>query len=90
MSKLVVVGVMDSAIQAFGRPVFVPAIGAALRSFTDEVNRAGSDNALNAHPDDFVLVLLGYFDEESGVFSVDENGQRVLARGKDVKNHDAS
>lgn len=83
MSKVVVVSVHDSAAGGFGRPIFVPSVGVALRSFTDEVNRVGADNQMNQHPDDFVLWELAAFDEESGEF--ERVDKRVLARGKDVK-----
>lgn len=78
---LTICAVMDSAINAFGRPIFVPAKGAALRSFMDEINRPGSD--FHLHPDDFTLYTLGHFNDETGEFIP---GQMVLARGKDVKN----
>jgi hypothetical protein len=82
--KLVVCAVFDSAVQAYGRPIFVAAAGAATRSFMDEVNRNAQDNPLFAHPDDFELRCLAVFDDESGVFVSD--GITALARGKDVKN----
>ena len=85
MSKRCVLAVRDSAVQAFGQPLFVPAIGAGLRSFVDEVNRAAPDNQFNQHPDDFELHYLADFDEETGQFTSPEGGQRVLTRGKDVK-----
>lgn len=74
--------VFDSAVQAFGQPIFVRAIGEGLRSFSDEVNRKAPDSALNAHPDDYVFHLLGVFDDETGEF--DQSDRRVLCRGKDV------
>lgn len=82
MSKLVVVGVKDLAVQAFGRPIFVPALGAAIRSFADEVNRKDGANDMNKHPADFEMWLLGYFDEASGEF---ENELRLVTRGVDAK-----
>lgn len=85
MSKLVVLSVFDHAVQAFGRPIFVPAIGAGLRSFVDEVNRKAEDNNLYQHAEDFDLSYLADFDEERGEFTKPEGGVRVLARGKDVK-----
>ena len=42
----VIVSVKDTAAQAFGRPVFVPAVPVAVRSFRDEVNRKDSDQDL--------------------------------------------
>ncbi|QXP08448.1 MAG: nonstructural protein [Arizlama microvirus] len=86
MSKLIVCAVFDSAVQAYSRPFYVPALGAAVRSFTDETNRSAADNPLFQHPADFDLRVLATFDEESGVFGEPEGGAgRVLARGSDVK-----
>lgn len=83
--KSCVVSVRDSAMQSFGRPVFVPSVGYAIRSFSDEINRHAEDNQMHRHPEDFELVYLADFDEGTGQFSVPAEGQRVLARGKDVK-----
>jgi hypothetical protein len=63
--KLVIVSVRDSAADAFGRPYFVPSVGMALRSFTDEVNRASDDNPLNKHKKDFALYELGEYDDNT-------------------------
>jgi len=85
MSKRCVLAVFDSASQLFGQPIFVPAIGAGLRSFVDEVNRKGDDNQLASHPEDFELHYVSDFDDCSGQFITPEGGARILARGKDVK-----
>lgn len=82
--KRAVCAVYDSAVNAYGQPFFVVAVGAALRSFVDEVNRKAPDNQLNQHPEDFVLFHLADFDEESGEFLSTERGIVSLARGKDV------
>lgn len=82
--KRAVCSVADSASALFGQPVFVPAPGAALRSFSDEVNRRADDNVLNKHPDDYTLWFIAEFDDETGAFSLPEGGPRVLARGKDL------
>lgn len=79
--KRYVCAVFDSAVHSFGQPFFVPAIGAAIRSFTDEVNRSAVDNMLNQHPDDYTLHVLAVFDDDDGLF---ENDARVLLRGKDA------
>lgn len=84
MSVLKICAVFDTAVQAFGRPIFVPAIGAATRSFTDEVNRKDQDNQLNQHPEDFELYYLADFDEATGTFITTEP-KRILTRGKDLK-----
>lgn len=80
--KRVICAVFDSAVQAFGQPIFCRSIGEGLRSFADEINRKGADHMLSAHPEDYVLHLLGTFDDESGDF--DGSDGRVLARGQDV------
>jgi len=82
--KQVVVSVFDRASEAFGRPVFVPAKAAAIRSFTDEVNRDDPANDLRRHPDDFDLYILGEFDDSKGIFLTDDSYPAVLVRGKDV------
>lgn len=81
--KLAVVAVFDSAAGMFNRPFFAPALGVALRSFTDEVNRQAPDNQLNQHPEDFALYQLGWFDDNSGTFETLDLPTNVL-RGKDA------
>lgn len=82
--KRYVCAVWDSAAGAYGQPFFVPALGSAIRSFTDEVNRKAPDNALNMHPEDYTLHVLATFDDERGIFESDADTFRVLTRGKDV------
>lgn len=83
MAKNFVVSVMDRAMEAYTRPVFVPAIGIAVRSFTDEINREGGE--MYGHPGDYDLYLLSEFDEVTGLFVPLEGGIRRLARGDEVK-----
>lgn len=78
-----VVSVKDRAADVFNRPFFVPHRNVAVRDFTDEVNRSAADNPLNKHPDDFDLYVLGTFDDNTGVF-VMEDTPLVLVRAKDV------
>jgi hypothetical protein len=78
-----IVSVKDRAAEVFNRPFFVPHRNVAVRDFTDEINRASSDNPLNKHPDDFDLYLLGQFDDTVGSF-IREGAPTVLVRGKDV------
>lgn len=80
MGQRWIVAIFDSALQAFGQPVFVQAVAAGVRSFTDEVNQAREGNQLHDHPEDFDLWQLGTFDDESGVF---ENHRQLVVRGKD-------
>ena len=51
--KRAVCVVFDSAVNLYGQPIFVPSVGAALRSFIDEVNNR--ESAMCAHPEDYVL-----------------------------------
>lgn len=83
MTVHIAVAVRDSAVLAFNRPFFVPTVAVAVRSFTDEVNRAAEDNQMFRHPDDYELWVVGAFDDESGQFL--EEDKRCVARAKDVK-----
>lgn len=87
--RLFVCSVFDSATEAFGRPIFVPHVGQALRGFSDEVRRSAQDNDLFKHSDDFVLYLLGEFDDSDGRFHV-ASAPTVVVRGKDVLKDNAS
>lgn len=83
MTKLQIVAVKDSAMNQFANPISVPTIGVAIRSFTDEVNRADQNNQMHQHPDDFELWHLAEFDTETGLFS-NQDQVRRLVRGKEV------
>lgn len=82
MTTYVVCAVRDRAMDAFMQPIFVPAIGLALRSFSDEVNR--SDSPMFAHPEDYDLYEIGSYDDEYGKLIPLEN-VRMVSVGKDVK-----
>lgn len=79
--KKCIVAVSDRAVGAFMNPFFAPSTGAAVRSFRDECNR--SDSPMKAHPEDYELHHLGYWDEETGAFEILDNAE-VLVRGKDA------
>ena len=49
--KYAVCAVKDRAVDAFNRPLYVPTVGVAIRSFTDECNK--KDSELNIHPEDY-------------------------------------
>lgn len=82
--KIVVVSIFDLKLAAFGRPAFVPSVGAAIRGFADEVSRNDEHNLMFKHPSDFVLYELGLWDDEFGKFTCD-NPPKVIAHGSDVK-----
>lgn len=78
--KLVVCAVKDRAVNAYNRPIFVPTVGVAIRSFNDEANR--KDSEMNNHPEDYDLYELGSWDDETGIYEpVDV--PRVVARAQD-------
>ena len=80
-----VMAVFDSAVGAFMSPFVVPAVGAAMRGFADEVNKSGPDaGPVSQHPEDFELHELALFDEENGRFLQAENHPRLVSRGKDA------
>lgn len=81
--NLYVFAVRDSAVQAFGTPFFSPAIGAAVRSFGDEV-QSGRDSELVRHPEHFTLCHVGLFDTDSGILTPLE-APREVAFGRDFK-----
>ena len=60
--------VYDSKSLSYGMPMFINAVGAAIRAFTDVANEEGS--AICKHPSDYVLYEIGYFDDSTGVFTM--------------------
>jgi hypothetical protein len=84
--NLYIVAVYDKITEAYGVPSFVVSVGAALRGFTDEVNRPSDDNMFNKHSADFELFLLGTYDDSVGELHPDK--PRLLARGHEVKKSD--
>lgn len=82
--KHIICTVYDRAAETYARPMFVPSIGVAIRSFTDEVNRNDSNNQLYNHADDFDLYELGEFDDQtSRIIMLDL--PKVLILGKQAK-----
>lgn len=68
--------VYDSASATFGRPFFVPTVSFATRAVLDELRAA--DSPLAKHPEDYILYLLGDFDDATGIF--DCIGPEVVVR----------
>jgi hypothetical protein len=80
--KVYCVSIKDRASENFGNPVFVLAMGQALRSFGDEINRAAGDNPYYQHPDDYDMYLIGEFDTSSGRFVAQD--PEMVAIGKNM------
>lgn len=64
MSTVILCAVRDNAIEAFNPPIAVPHIGQAMRGFTDEVQKEGSEVA--RHAADYELWRLGEMDIATG------------------------
>lgn len=60
----IIVAVYDRQLQTYMRPFVAQTAGQAIRSFSDEVNRQGSE--LNQHPEDYTLHRVGVWDETTG------------------------
>lgn len=82
MGKRIVVAVRDRAMDQFMQPFMVPTVGAAVRSFADEINRHDNDAVMSKHPEDYDLYQIAVFEEDTGLYS--ENTPRQIAVGKDM------
>jgi len=80
--KYAVCAVKDRAIDAYNRPIYVPTIGVAIRSFNDEVNRKDSEMA--NHPEDYDLYELGSWDDQTAIYQP-LDVPRVITRAQDVQ-----
>ena len=69
--KSKMVCIRDIKIGAYGQPVTVPSIGAAIRSFED-AQKPGADSDVSKHPEDFELYHLGDYDDEKGEIVVND------------------
>lgn len=82
--KMPIIAIRDSVGDVYQHFSSIQSVGAAVRSFTDEVNRASPDNMLYMHAADYELFLLGEFDVVTGRIEV--HADKVsLCRGADVK-----
>lgn len=75
--------IRDSAADVFGQPIFVPAIGIAVRSFGDECKRKDANNQMNKHPEDFEMFKVGTYDDNTCEFVCQKPVS--IARGADYK-----
>lgn len=58
--------VRDTKADVFGRPFIAPNEGTAMRSLSEEVNRAEMGNNFYSYPEDFDLYSIGRYDDHSG------------------------
>lgn len=69
--KTKLVCIRDIKVGAYGQPVNVPSIGAAIRSFEDAC-KPGAETDVSKHPTDFELYHLGDYDDQTGNIEVNE------------------
>ena len=82
MSNYVLVSVFDHAVSEYAPCMCVNSEAAAIRIFTNEVNRHHPDNLLFTNKSDFTLYVVGEFDLSLGcVVNCDP---RVLIHGRDI------
>ncbi len=62
--KILAFTIYDEKAEAFGTPLFSPAIGQASRMFADLANN--KETAVGAHPEDYTLYHIGYYESENG------------------------
>lgn len=79
--KKVICSIQDKVAAAWLPPMFFQSKGQALRSFVDVVNDQSSE--FFKHPEDYVLFLIGDFDERTGVITV-ADAPTMLALGSNV------
>lgn len=65
--KLKAFSVFDVKVDAYKQPFFLPTNGAAVRAFADAVNDEKTE--VSRHPEDYKLICLGEFDDETGILS---------------------
>lgn len=60
----------DIKANVYSTPIFVPHVGQAIRSFGDACQKKDNDpnNVLGNHPEDFELILIGEYNDETAVF----------------------
>ena len=74
--------IFDSKAEAWTNPMYFQAVGQAIRQFSDVVNDEKSD--FFKHPEDYVLFLLGTFNQRTGLVEV-LDAPESLAVGVNVK-----
>lgn len=72
----------DSKSEAYGQPWYAMSTGAAIRSFSDEVNRTDGQSQVAVHPEDFILFEIGTYNELEGRLEIYE-AKKSLGLGLD-------
>lgn len=79
--ELKMFAIHDMKLGAFMSPMFFRSNGEAIRSFLDEAVRP--DSKIQAHPADYALYGIGWWDDETGCFTAYEQ-IAPLCRGTDA------
>lgn len=86
--KMIVIGIFDRKSQSFVEMSATPALGVAVRAFTEAVNKP-SESPVHKWPADFELWELGEWDTESGHLTprLNENHyeRKLIVAGDSVK-----
>lgn len=80
MNKLMICAIHDTKAEAYMNPFTMRSEGEAIRAFGDAIAKGGTP--LADHPEDFVLVQLGWFSQDSGAIEVQF---KSLVNGIDFK-----
>lgn len=84
MMSLQLFAIRDAKVGAFMTPSFMQSEGQAIRTFSDEINRAAEDNILYKHPHDFELYALGVWRSADCTFEM-LSSPKLLVTGLSVK-----
>jgi len=82
--KMVICAVYDQAVKAYMQPFFQRTEGEAIRSFIDAVN--ANDSHFSKHPQDFVLMKLGSYEDSNGEFYCGTTGPSPLMTAQNALN----
>lgn len=63
--RMLIASVYDKGAEAYMRPLFFRSEGEAMRSWLDAVN--DPESVFSKHPEDYILMQVGYWDEDNGV-----------------------
>lgn len=85
--KLTIYSIYDTATAAYVKPIFLQSDGQAIRLFTDAT--VAADSEIAKHPEDYSLVRLGIWDDQTAKFSLEDKetlitGNEALAQARKV------
>lgn len=73
-NKIGIYAIYDKKADAFMQPNFMATDGAAIRAFSDTVNRKSTDerpNMISMHASDYEFYKLGTYDDKTGLIESD-------------------